>query len=158
MSSYLRINDEIQINKINPYTLPGMFTPGVPTGGSYKNVFTGKAGIPLVNAVEPVNDALGGKIDHQVVEPSPGCVNTTAAGWKTPEFCQNKKLVLDRPMYPMRIYHNSPWEMHDRNMRNNIPGREGLFGFPLSNQLTGTASILLLAMAVGVFFIKVPNK
>ena len=39
MSSYMRLNDGISLNKINPYADPMEFTPGVPLGGAYKTVY-----------------------------------------------------------------------------------------------------------------------
>jgi len=151
MSSYIRIDDNVHMNKINPYAMQTMFTPGVTLGGSYNRVFEGTASVPLVNTINPVGDALGGNIQPQVGEVSPSCLETKAAGWRTPAFCENKAFPLDHPAYPMRRYDSPPWTMHDRKLRREGPGREGLFGMP-TNQLTGAASLSLLAL-IGLYSI-----
>lgn len=149
MSSYIRIDDKVHMDKINPYAMSTMFTPGVTLGGSYSKVFSGNVTSPLVNTVNPKEDALGGSIFPQSGEKSQACVETRAAGWRTPAFCENKAFALDHPAYPMRRYDSPPWVMHDRKMRYSGPGREGLLGIP-TDQTTGIASIALLAF-IGLY-------
>ena len=149
MSSYIRIDDNVHMDKINPYAMSTMFTPGVTLGGSYNKVFDGSVTSPLVNTVRPKGDALGGTIFPQTGEASPGCMETKAAGWRTPAFCENKAFTLDHPAYPMRRYDSPPWVMHDRKLTQSGPGREGLLGMP-TNQTTGIASLMLLAF-IGMY-------
>lgn len=144
MASSIHIDDATHMNKINPFTLPGTFTPGVSLGGAYK-MEPGTPSIPLVNAVNPVNDALGGTIGPQAGEPSPACLETRAAGWGTASFCEDIPLKLDRPHFPMRRYDSPPWDQHDRKLLYAGPGREGLFGFAPTNQTTALASLALLS-------------
>jgi len=151
MSSYIRIDDNVHMDKINPYAMSTMFTPGVTLGGSYSKVFSGNVTAPLVNIVNPKGDALGGSIFPQAGEKSPACAETKAAGWRTPAFCENKAFALDHPSYPMRRYDSPPWTMHDRKLRWNGPGREGLLGIP-TDQTTGLASIALLIF-IGLYSI-----
>jgi hypothetical protein len=94
--SYIHLNDGIHMDKINPYTNPdpNKFNPGVSEGGAYKTIYTGsKPEAPLVNSVKPYEDALGGALAAQETEASPGCTETTAAGWRTPYHgsCQGGK-------------------------------------------------------------------
>ena len=112
--SYIHLNDGIHMDKINPYTNPdpNKFNPGVSEGGAYKTVYTGsKPQAPLVNSVKPYEDALGGALAGQETEASPGCAETTAAGWRTPYYCTpgSQDYPLNRPALPERIYDNPPW-------------------------------------------------
>jgi hypothetical protein len=114
MSSSIHINDSVHMNKINPYTDPADFTPGVALGGAYKNIYdpTKIPKTPLVNSVKPVGDALGGVISPQDDEVSQGCEKTMAAGWRTPFYCTpgSQDYPLDRPSVPERVYSLPPWE------------------------------------------------
>jgi len=114
MSSSIRINDSVHMNKINPYTDPAEFTPGVALGGAYKNIYdpTKIPKTPLANSVKPVGDALGGVISPQDDEVSQGCEKTMAAGWRTPFYCTpgSQDYPLGRPSFPERVYSLPPWE------------------------------------------------
>lgn len=114
MSSSIHINDSVHMNKINPYTDPSEFTPGVALGGAYKNIYdpTKIPKTPLVNSVKPVGDALGGVISPQDDEVSQGCEKTMAAGWRTPFYCSpgSQDYPLGRPSVPERIYSLPPWD------------------------------------------------
>ena len=112
--SYIHLNDGIHMDKINPYTNPESkkFNPGVPKGGAYKTVYSSSnSGQPLVNSVKPYEDALGGTLAPQETEPSPGCTETMAAGWRTPYYCTpgSQDYPLNRPAVPERVYDNPPW-------------------------------------------------
>jgi len=112
--SYIHLNDGIHMDKINPYTNPdpNKFNPGVSEGGAYKTVYVGsKPEATLVNSVKPYEDALGGALAAQETEASPGCMETTAAGWRTPYYCTpgSQDYPLNRPAVPERIYDNPPW-------------------------------------------------
>jgi len=143
MSSYIRIDDKVHMDKINPYYMSTMFTPpGATMGNSYGKVLGGNVTQPLVNIVNPKEDALGGSIYPQAGEISPGSKEINAVGWRKPDLPMGE-------IYPTRRYDSPPWEMHDRMLRQNGTGRVGLFGIP-TNQMTGLASLTLLSF-IGLY-------
>jgi hypothetical protein len=159
MSSSMRLNDAIALNKINPYTDPMEFTPGVPLGGAYKTIYapTSKTQVALANSVRPVGDALGGIIASQNMEPSQGCEKTTAAGWRTPYYCTpgSQDYPLNRRMVPERNYSLPPWEMNISRLNNDsiINKKEGMFANMHTANLVGNiSSVILISIAVIALF------
>ncbi len=154
MSSSMRLNDGISLNKINPFADPMEFTPGVPLGGAYKTVYapSKEPQVALVNEVRPVGDALGGAIAPQDLEPSQGCEKTIAAGWRTPYYCTpgSQDYPLNRKSVPERIYSLPPWLNVATTKKDNIlMGTEGMSGGMDAANLAGNAAAaILLALSV----------
>ena len=154
MSSSMRLNDGISLNKINPYADPMNFTPGVPLGGAYKTVYapSSEPQVALVNAVRPTGDALGGPLETQMTEPSPGCEKTIAAGWRTPYYCTpgSQDYPLNRKPVPERNYSLPPWDMTPKVKDDSIlVKKEGMIGSIDAANLAGnTAAAILIALSV----------
>ena len=154
MSSYMRLNDGISLNKINPYADPMNFTPGVPLGGAYKTVYapSSEPQVALVNSVRPAGDALGGPLETQMAEPSPGCEKTIAAGWRTPYYCTpgSQDYPLNRKPVPERIYSLPPWAATPKVKDDSIlMKKEGMMGSMDAANLAGnTAAAILIALSV----------
>jgi len=154
MSSYMRLNDGISLNKINPYADPMEFTPGVPLGGAYKTVYapSSEPQVALVNSVRPIGDALGGPLETQMAEPSPGCEKTIAAGWRTPYYCTpgSQDYPLNRKPVPERNYSLPPWDMTPKVKDDSIlVKKEGMIGSIDAANLAGnTAAAILIALSV----------
>ena len=154
MSSYMRLNDGISLNKINPYADPMEFTPGVPLGGAYKSVYepSDEPQVALVNSVRPAGDALGGPLETQMAEPSPGCEKTIAAGWRTPYYCTpgSQDYPLNRKPVPERIYSLPPWDATPKVKDDSIlVKKEGMIGSMDAANLAGnTAAAILIALSV----------
>ena len=150
MSSYMRLNDGISLNKINPYADPMEFTPGVPLGGAYKTVYapSSEPQVALVNAVRPTGDALGGPLETQMAEPSPGCEKTIAAGWRTPYYCTpgSQDYPLNRKAVPERIYSLAPWEATPKPTTDSILVKKE--GMDAANIAGNAAAAILIALSV----------
>jgi hypothetical protein len=158
MSSYMRLNDGVSLNKINPYADPMNFTPGVPLGGAYKTIYapSSEPQVALVNAVRPTGDALGGPLDTQMAEPSPGCEKTIAAGWRTPYYCTpgSQDYPLNREPVPERNYSLPPWNNVPKANNDSILMKtEGMMGIANAASMAGgTAALIILAIsAITVF-------
>jgi len=150
----MRLNDRISLNKINPFADPMEFTPGVPLGGAYKTIYAPSKGpqVALVNEVRPVGDALGGVIAPQDFEPSQGCENTIAAGWRTPYYCTpgSQDYPLNRNPYPERNYSLPPWLNVPLVEKYNILVKtEGMVGnIDLANIAGNAATGILIALGI----------
>jgi hypothetical protein len=150
----MRLNDGISLNKINPYADPMEFTPGVPLGGAYKSVYepSDEPQVALVNSVRPAGDALGGPLETQMAEPSPGCEKTIAAGWRTPYYCTpgSQDYPLNRKPVPERIYSLPPWDATPKVKDDSIlVKKEGMIGSMDAANLAGnTAAAILIALSV----------
>jgi len=148
MSSSIHINDSVHMNKINPYTDPSEFTPGVSLGGAYKNIYdpTKLPKTPLVNSVKPVGDALGGTISSQDDEVSQGCAKTMAAGWRTPFYCTpgSQEYPLDRPVFPERIYSLPPWDLSSKPTQSQVQ---------IQNPIAKWLNTARIAMVFGILII-----
>jgi hypothetical protein len=149
MSSSMRLNNSVALNKINPYADPMDFTPGVPLGGAYKTIYTPTKGsqVALVNSVRPVGDALGGVITNQLEEPSQGCEKTIAAGWRTPYYCTpgSQNYPLNRKSVPERIYSLPPWDTTPNTKNTSVPTKkEGMLGSMNSFNIIGNIAFALL--------------
>jgi len=158
MSSSMRLNDGISLNKINPYADPMNFTPGVPLGGAYKTVYAPSKDpqVALVNSVRPTGDALGGTIAPQDFEPSQGCEKTIAAGWRTPYYCTpgSQDYPLNRNPYPERNYSLPPWLNVPLVEKDNILVKtEGMMGIANAASVAGgTAALIILAISMVTLF------
>ena len=154
MSSYMRLNDGISLNKIIPYADPMEFTPGVPLGGAYKTVYapSSEPQVALVNSVRPTGDALGGPLETQMAEPSPGCEKTIAAGWRTPYYCTpgSQDYPLNRKPVPERIYSLPPWAMTPKVKDDSILVKnEGMTGsMDIANLAGSAAATILIALSI----------
>ena len=150
MSSYMRLNDGISLNKINPYADPMNFTPGVPLGGAYKTVYapSSEPQVALVNSVRPTGDALGGPLETQMAEPSPGCDKTIAAGWRTPYYCTpgSQDYPLNRKPVPERIYSLPPWNNLPKVKDDSILVKKE--GMDAANLAGNAAAAILIALSV----------
>ena len=150
MSSYMRLNDGISLNKINPYADPKEFTPGVPLGGAYKTVYapSSEPQVALVNSVRPTGDALGGPLETQMAEPSPGCDKTIAAGWRTPYYCTpgSQDYPLNRKPVPERIYSLPPWNNLPKVKDDSILVKKE--GMDAANLAGNAAAAILIALSV----------
>lgn len=152
MSSSMRLNDGISLNKINPYADPMNFTPGVPLGGAYKTVYapSKEPQVALVNSVRPTGDALGGTIAPQDFEPSQGCENTIAAGWRTPYYCTpgSQEYPLNRKAYPERNYSLPPWNMIPKTPKVPVTKIEGMVGSTNAENLACNAAVFILMILI----------
>jgi hypothetical protein len=153
MSSYMRLNDGISINKINPYADPMNFTPGVPLGGAYKAVYkpSDEPQVALVNAVRPVGDALGGPLETHMTETSQGCEKTIAAGWRTPYYCTpgSQNYPLNRKPVPERTYSLPPWNDTPKPNEPITVKKEGMVGsMDAANFAGNAASAILIALSI----------
>ena len=150
MSSYMRLNDGISLNKINPYADPMEFTPGVPLGGAYKSVYepSDEPQVALVNSVRPAGDALGGPLETQMAEPSQGCEKTIAAGWRTPYYCTpgSQDYPLNRKPVPERIYSLPPWNNLPKVKDDSILVKKE--GMDAANLAGNAAAAILIALSV----------
>jgi hypothetical protein len=150
----MRLNDGISLNKINPYADPMEFTPGVPLGGAYKTVYapSSEPQVALVNSVRPTGDALGGPLETQMAEPSPGCEKTIAAGWRTPYYCTpgSQDYPLNRKPVPERIYSLPPWAMTPKVKDDSIlVKKEGMTGsMDIANLAGSAAATILIALSI----------
>jgi len=146
----MRLNDGISLNKINPYADPMNFTPGVPLGGAYKTVYapSSEPQVALVNSVRPTGDALGGPLETQMAEPSPGCDKTIAAGWRTPYYCTpgSQDYPLNRKPVPERIYSLPPWNNLPKVKDDSILVKKE--GMDAANLAGNAAAAILIALSV----------